>query len=539
MWRIGIVDDDRQVLQGIQNAIPWGELGAEWGGSALNGREGLTMVRDAQPHILITDIYMPVMNGLEMVEELRGEKYNGKVVILSGYTDFEYARQAIHLNISDYLLKPISVPTLVEVLRKVIARLAEEGNERARLDKMQQRLRLYAPYVEQEWIQSFVSGRLADSLLQNEQLPEQYRFWQSTVHVVMGLTIVRDVRVDSFSLKDLKLIGYALKNLVCEVAQETFAHYDYSELYGTYSALLIHTESDGSADRIGRDLRQLAERLIAAAEQYLRVKLRIGLGGTKTDWREIPASAEEAFRTTERDKGALWTRSFQPEAGVGVGSMPEGPMRSIPITFYQELAGAMKARRGAEAARLIDDYLKEFSKWGTTTNEYLRTVLGEMWAILAYSMYEVGIVLDEIFPYDNVYAEWSDLVGIDQSRAWFADKMERICGSDHWIVNGKHRETVEAIIRYIDEHYAEDITTADLAEQVYLSKNYLAHLFKEMMGESVNTYLTRVRMNKARELLMERKMLVYEVASKVGYQNVPYFSTLFKKYMGITPTEII
>lgn len=126
MWKIAIIDDERQVLQGMKRAIPWEELGAEWAGEALNGEDGLAMIRATSPDIVITDIYMPVMSGLEMMEQLRNEGFKGKIIILSGYSDFEHARQALRLQVSDYVSKPISLPTLRTILHKVIAELLRE-----------------------------------------------------------------------------------------------------------------------------------------------------------------------------------------------------------------------------------------------------------------------------------------------------------------------------------------------------------------------------------------------------------------------------
>ena len=96
----------------MKRVIPWGELNAEWAGEALNGQDGLEMIRETQPDIVITDIYMPVMSGLDMIEHLRKDGFGGKIIILSGYSDFEHARQALRFNVSDYVSKPISVPTL-------------------------------------------------------------------------------------------------------------------------------------------------------------------------------------------------------------------------------------------------------------------------------------------------------------------------------------------------------------------------------------------------------------------------------------------
>lgn len=222
MWKIGIVDDDRAVLQGIRKAIPWDELNAEWAGEALNGEEGLEMIESASPDIVITDLYMPVMNGLDMIEQLRKNTgYSGKVIILSGYSDFEYARQALRLNVSDYLSKPISLPTLKSVLNEAISDLEEQEELRMKQDELLQKLQLYEPFVEKEWVKSAAAGALQHSGLQTE-IPEPYRYWTDFDHTVIGIELISDQRAANLSLPDWSLLRFAISNMVCEITQAAF-----------------------------------------------------------------------------------------------------------------------------------------------------------------------------------------------------------------------------------------------------------------------------------------------------------------------------
>ena len=129
MWSVVIVDDDEKVLRGMKKVIPWEELNCQWIGEARNGKEGLELIEKKQPDIIITDIYMPIMNGLEMIEGLKGAGSESKVIILSGYSDFEYARQALRLSIDDYLSKPASVDTIRRALQGIIGKLEAEKSK--------------------------------------------------------------------------------------------------------------------------------------------------------------------------------------------------------------------------------------------------------------------------------------------------------------------------------------------------------------------------------------------------------------------------
>ncbi|MDD9266137.1 response regulator [Paenibacillus sp. GCM10023248] len=538
MWKIAIIDDERQVLQGMKRAIPWDELEAEWVGEALNGQEGLELIRRAAPDIVITDIYMPVMSGLDMIEQLRREGFGGKIIILSGYSDFEHARQALRHNVSDYLSKPISVPTLKSILGKAIEELMDEEEKRIKQDELQQKLMLYEPFIEKEWVKSAVAGTLDRSYRSEDRLPQPYRFWCGRKHVVVGIELIRDVRSSRLSLPDWNLFRFAISNIACEVARESFQAIEYVELHGTRAVLILHPEADCRQEDLDRSLGELGVKLIDCIKNYLKLVIRIGIGGTKAEWTAMPDSTEEAFRAIDlrdrRVEPAYEVFAYSEETGAGQGTLVMRPAK-----FYFELAGAMKASQETQAQQLVAGYMKQLKEQKGITPEYVQMLAGELWGIFAYCLYEVGMVLDDIFSNEQIVQEMVGLTQPQQLEEWLTAKISVIFSSRQWKGNSKHRQAVDFMTQYIHEHYAEDMTLADLADKVYISRNHLSIIFKNMTGETFNTYLTRVRIEKARELLLERNMLVYEVAEQVGYKNVPYFSTLFKKFTGMNPTELI
>ncbi|UJF33876.1 response regulator [Paenibacillus hexagrammi] len=541
MWKIAIIDDDRQVLQGMKRAIPWDELEAVWVGEALNGRDGLQMIRDMQPDIVISDIYMPVLNGLDMIEELRKEEFPGKIIILSGYSDFEYARQALRLNVSDYMSKPVSLPTLTTVLGKVVEELAQEEEKRIKQDEMEQKLSLYEPFIEKEWVQSAVAGTLEASFRSEELLPPAYRFWLDSRHLVIGLDLVRDVRASSLTLSDWNLFRFAVSNIVCEITREVYPSFEYTELHGTRSALVLHPAPDQELQPDA--LQELGKKLIENIGSFLKLVIRVGIGNLKDSWEDIPDSTEEAFRAIdlkEKRMDPAYDLYMYGGEALKLERDSSGSAAGIrPVKFYLELAGAIKASQETQAQEIVSEYIALLERQGSISPDYLQSLAGELWGIFAYCLYEVGMMLDDIFANDQIAKEMTGLTKPSQLAEWLNDKISVICSSRQWKGNSKHRQAVDFMLQYVHEHYAEDITLGDLADKVYISRNHLSIIFKNVTGETFNTYLTRVRVEKARELLLDRKMLVYEVAEKVGYKNVPYFSTLFKKFTGMNPTELV
>lgn len=538
MWKIAIIDDDRQVLQGMKLAIPWDELNAEWAGEALNGADGLDMIRREQPDVVITDIYMPGMNGLEMIEQLRKEEYGGKIIILSGYADFEYARQALRLNVSDYLSKPISLPTLKTILEKSLHALEEEEERRMKQDELEHKLMMYEPFIEKEWVKSAVVGTLDQAYRMEHLLPAPYRYWSQNRHVVLGIDIVRDVRASQLSLSDWNLFRFAVSNVVSEIAQEAFEQVEYTELHSTRAALVLHPQSEMPEEQLEGRLLELGVKLIDCVRSYLKLVIRVGIGSIQDDWKDIPDSTEAAFRAIDLKENRA-AEGYDLFTSIGDTKNGKGCPVLRPVKFYLELAGAIKTSQENQAERIIAEYIGRLEKQEGITSDYLQMLAGELWGIFAYCLYEVGMVLDDIYPNEQITKEIAGLTQPKQLEAWLTDKIAAISSSRQWRGNSKHRQAVDFMIQYIHEHFAEDITLGDLADKVYISRNYLSIIFKNTTGETFNNYLTRVRMEKAKELLLEKRMLVYEVAEKVGYKNVPYFSTLFKKFTGINPTDVI
>ena len=351
MWKVAIIDDDPNVLQGMKKIIPWNELDLEWAGEGRDGGHGLELIRSTQPDIVITDIYMPVLSGLEMIEKLRDEGYRSKFVILSGYSDFEYARQAVRLQVNEYLSKPVTVRTVRETIGSIVGKLKEES------------------------------------------------------------------------------------------------------------------------------------------------------------------------------------------AALSATSDPD--LNAVSLKFYHQLAQALRNSQAAHARELVKDYVAHLHDRDFSAPATIRRCMAELRTIISYSLYENGIMVDE--RHQNAHpqngAETATTIG--QLERWLTGKIDLIIESRQYKENIKHKKAIDTIIAYIHVHYMEDIKLEEAAEIVDISRNYLCVLFKKVTGETFNQYLTRVRMEKAKEMILEGKWLVYEIAEKVGYKNIPYFSTLFKKMTGHAPTDLV
>lgn len=532
MWRVLIIDDDFQVLEGMKKSIPWERLEAEWVGEAMDGQEGIQKVKETSPDIIITDIYMPVMNGLEMIEQLKQVGFAGEIIILSGYSDFQYARQALRLQVSDYLSKPVTMDELSSVLERAIHELETKELAKLEQEETRRRLTMYEPFVQKEWLKSVVTGTLGRSIAEEGMEPIDEKAWLRKKHLIMGIELMGTNRILNLTLMDWSLFRFALANIICEVLERDWPQSEFIELHSHHAAIVFHIPLEQEEAEAREIIRRIGEYIIACTQTYLKLSIRIGIGSMQEDWRQLSDSTEEAFldllqQTLSEDR----TRLSHTDAA-------EADFTIRPIKFYQELAEAIVYAKEEETIAIVDDYLAQLRQMPSVTPAYLQYLCSELWTILAYSLYNTGVVLDDLFPGLPASQEITKIQTIDELRGWLKNKISGISSQRGWSEHSKHKEAIDFMIQYAHERYAEDIALEDLSKQLYLTRNYLNRMFKKATGETFTNYLIRVRLEKAKVLLAEGKHMIYEIAEKVGYKNVAYFSSIFKKHYGMNPSEL-
>lgn len=543
MWKAVIIDDEQKIIGIMRNIQIWAELGIEVIGEALNGKDGMELVLEKQPDIVITDIYMPVLSGLKMIEQLRAHHYIGRIIVLSGYSDFEYARQALRLQVDDYLCKPISLDTMKEVLSRTIAEIETFNLEQLEIEGLKQKLQVYEPYIHKKWMNLVVSGTQDSDLAQIKEINNKFADWKYKGHTVIVIEMLRTQRLSGYSLADQKLMYFALTNIIQEIASDVWPDFNVVELYSYHCALLLHwKEEEPAAIQIQRIV-ILAERLIQSALKYLKINLAIGVGGLKQDWREIAGSTEEAFVSLYFKSGAL------SKAGA-IYSLPKSLTKEeyhdyyelkqgfYPFKLYQQLSEAISHAQFDQAIAIVQRFVIQLDGINKIPMTFIRHFCSELWTVITQSLSQAGADREQQYANHQCYEKIESFTTTKEMELWLIEKLQQFSMNLQTNINVKHLHAVEFIIQYVHEHYHEDLTLSDLADQIRMSRSYLSHIFKKTTGDTFNNYLTRVRMEKAKALIMEGKHLIYEIAEMVGYKNVPYFSTLFKKYMGMNPTQL-
>lgn len=526
MWKVAIIDDDPNLLEGMRYAIPWKELQAEWVGEAIDGKEGLELILQSEPDIVISDIDMPVMNGLEMLEALRREQYEGKFIILSGYSDFEYARQALRLSVDDYLSKPISIESLKKVLERVIGNLEQERLKEQEAQEHEQRLQDFEPYVMKEWLKSLLIGDAGKQVIRSELVQVKVEQWEKQVHVVLCMELEMSDGLKNWYAFDRSLMRFAIQNVVREILDDYGVEYEYMEMNSRLYTLLIHLDAnEQSEQQLQTITRQSSRQIELALRDHVKLTMATGVGSFQKDWRQLGESFEQACHSL---KGETLGED-KPIQGQEISS----------VRFFHQLAEAVRNVQEENGNQLIAEYIAGLKADEPFHKQDVKQFVSELWIIMNYSLYDIGIELKNMYPAFDPVPEPGGEHTTDSLQRWLKEMVRTIIHSTYMNENVRHQKIVEFITQFTHEHYMEDITLGMIAEKVQVSKNYLGQIFKNVMNETFNNYITRIRMERAKGMLLEGNLYIYEVAEKVGYNSISYFSTQFKKYTGYNPTDLI
>ncbi|WP_208559468.1 response regulator transcription factor [Marinilactibacillus kalidii] len=485
MYTVVLVDDEPIVREGMAYIIDWKKEGFQIVESVDNGIEGLEAIEKKQPDLVITDIRMPGLNGLEMVEAAKKRQLDAKFIVLSGYSDFEYAQKSVSLGALHYLLKPIDEEQLVVILRKIKAQLDEEQvkkKERTHIEK-----HLFA-------------NQLFSYIMYREKMFDLSRLTQYRSFRLMKMSS-KEKRIDLQLLLDFE------KTLVGE---EHF--YTYTD--GRTILLLICNEEQ-----------QAFEHVVQCFSEVEHVQIKISSVTEK--YEGLPVLYDEI---RELDNLSY----IFPNEQILLSSLLK-TKAAYPLSvneLLKKLKKAIKDNNKEQIECVLDDYVSFFQHSNKTVEEVKRDwsyVFIECVEFLEESMHkpvkeiEKDKILSVIWKESSIEqtADFLEFTFYDFGR-FFYEAFEK-------------QDIVEEIKRYTMKNYHLNLNLKELAHHFNYSQSYLGKKFKADMKVSYHDYLDTIRLNKAKQFLEEGSLYVYEIAKMVGYANYDYFHKKFKKQFGVSP----
>lgn len=529
MLRVMIVDDEPTIRQGIIASIDWSQYEIEIVGEASNGKEALERAPDLDPQIIITDIRMPVMDGLELTRELKKMLSETKIVILSGYDDFGYAKQALRLGVCEYLLKPVGAEELIALLLKLKNDIQVETAQKIQAESARKLLSENLLLLQSEFIQATLKGTFNDPDL---VLPKAA---QLNIDFTGPFYQVVIIDIDDYLLQTEDMTEKeqaAMKSAVLNTAQTVLASkgrglFCLSEF--DYLIGLING-TQGEMDII----LELYRTIQAEIKQSLKLTVTFGIGRAYGKLTEIPCSYRESIVCLRKKifKGKEQMIVFEPE-WLQLTTRP----LIYPTADEKELLGQLKLMEGQQVTAIIEKIFNHLLV-AIAGPEDLKSFCVKFIIIAMNSLEELGVDLEKHLGKNfEPYKEIDKYETLEDIKIWLNNLLQFFIQIIKETKNEKYKGIVKLAIQFIQEHYHEDINLADITSTVFVTPNYLSRVFKEQTGESLIDWLNRFRIEKAKTLLLDFQIKIYEIAEKVGYNDYKYFSHIFKKYTGMTPKE--
>lgn len=531
LYRIILADDEEEVRRAIIRKMDWEALGFQVVGDAENGQDALEKIEQLEPDVVMTDIRMPYMDGLTLTARIRAKYPSIKVLIFSGYDDFEYAQQAIKLNVTEYILKPVNVEELTGILERVRENLDEEIKQRRDVTLLRESYRSSLPILRELFLNELVRGT-ADGAVIESRLQE---YEVDILHADRWITAVISVEQNEMNgaaglslHQEQELIPISVRKLTEDhlKAYGRFAVFNAREGITIIAAL--------EADRRIPGFLDLLEDICKESRRILEVPVTIGVG--------LSCSSLETLRTSYQSA----TDALGYKAIVGSGSViyirdmepvSRGKLQ-LEAKDEAELVAAIKfgPREQIDAsARMIAGRMDDVKVHVRQYQAYMASVINCLIRLTQKYDQDMSQVFGECRDYEELLGRMEKK---EEFARWIAEAGCRIHNSMNQERDNTTRQVILEAKRYIQEHYPEpDLSVEKLCSHLHMSPAYFSTMFKKETGQAYIAYLTEIRLNKAVELLNETNDKTYVIAAKVGYQEQNYFSYVFKKKFGVSPTK--
>ena len=538
LYRIILVDDEEEVRQSIIRKINWTEAGFKVVGDAENGEDALEKVEALEPDLILTDIRMPYMDGLTLAERVRQKYPSIKIVIFSGYDDFEYAKQAIKLNVTEYILKPVNVEELTAILKRIKANLDEEIEQKRNVNLLRENYIKSLPILREQFLNELVSYPMPETEVEDKLREYAIPLSGAKKWVAAAIDIEPEELRDGVLLplhkeKDLipisvmQLVEEKLKNY-CRCALATSARTAESEI-AVIAAIDEENSQTGLIDVLGDVCKE--------TRKILEVPITIGIGHGCQKLSDISSSYKAAV-------DALGYKAI-----VGSGSTiyinDVEPVSSGKLQFdgkdEAELISAIKfgPREKIEAAvQTIIDKMSDAKVHFRQCQAYMLSVSSSIVQMIQQYDLDMEQLLEEGSEREDTFAIIPRMQKREDFSQWLLSASLRM----NQVMNQERDNTMKQVIQkakqYIMDNYQDpELSVEKICRHLHMSPAYFSTMFKKETGQAYIAYLTEVRLDKAVELLGKTDDKTYIIAAKVGYQEQNYFSYVFKKRFGISPTK--
>lgn len=536
MFKLLVVEDEEMIKNKILNNISWKEHGFSEVFEASDGVEALEVIKTNCIDIVITDIQMPRMNGIELIREIKNINKEIKTVIITAYAEFEYAKESIKLNVNDYILKPFKSKDLFAIVSRVVEEIIRERNQKIEIENLRKQLRENKKALQEKLFNDLLSNSFVGNIDKDLSYLGLTRlkgieYFIAVVNIGNFLELIHENHEEQKYICNLTLFNWIKKFLSgFDMAKEIFRDFSMGYYVINYKidqiAIIFYNDTEVVIPAM--------EELIDRGTKDLGFNLTIGIGNKYQSLTDMYISHKEAcsaaMLSSIHDRGIVHIFN-----DINFGNSIYS--KQLHILVDTRLYDDLKIGAFEEIKKDIADIITQI-KSSRLGLDAVNTIINNIMLLSCKTINELGYNVFDImgggFSLNFDVKEINDLVQLEE---WFLSFFFKVNEFINLKRSSRNEVLIAKVKEHIDANYFENITLTSISKAFGISSGYLSVLFNDYMGQNFIDYLSNLRIQKAKALLKNSDLRIYEIAEKVGYRDAYYFSAAFKKIVGINPTE--
>ncbi|WP_313641824.1 response regulator [Paenibacillus sp.] len=542
MYKLILAEDEEDVREGVIGQIDWEHYGFEIVEQAENGREAADAIDRLLPDVVVTDIQMPFMNGLQLAEWIRDRHPNTKIIILTGYDEFEYAQKAIKLQIDEYILKPFSSQELIDVLLKVRATIEAEIAEKENVFVLSEHYRKSLPVLREQFLSSLVSRRLRMNEI-NEKSSEygidlDGRWFQASVISVDYIRPEREA-VGISASKQISLRDTGEKNLqlfaVLNIAEELCTKHNFGRVFIHRDEVVLLSICDaGEETEITGKTFEILEEIRHNVQRFLKLTVTAGSGTVCHSPAMLFNSFGDAmqaldYRLILGNNRVIWIEDVESRSNA---------LLAYDELTQQSLIRTIKMGTVQELKEVVEDLFGGLDAEQVSTQDYQIFLLEIITSILRVAKESGSDAAKFVGSGISSLTEMNKFNSMSEAKQWIITICSRLMDSIALERQSSYKLLIDEAKEYIRSHYEEsDISIGKVCQHLHISTGYFSSIFKKEMKMTFVSYLLQIRLEAAKELLRSTELKAFEIAEKIGFADPNYFSFCFRKKYGQSPKE--
>ncbi|OAS13260.1 response regulator [Paenibacillus oryzisoli] len=521
-----IVDDEEHLVESIAAMRDWETVGIRHVLTANSGKQALLVMEAEGADIVITDIRMPGMNGIELIKEIKSNWPETECLLLSGHAEFDYAQQGLKNKASHYLLKPVKDEELLTAVQEATQNLQREQERKLAYLHSQSMIHLNLPVLRSNLLNNLIQGRA----LPEKKLQDQLSLYGIAIDMDRSVSLVL-IRLEDrgrrYEPSDMSIMGYAVANIVEELLMDhRYSYWNCDDLYGHLMFVVQpkHNEFENM-----QALVNLEDHMKKTVNELLHLTITVipsPLGSLTFQMEELYQRCLVTVRAQSAQDG-----DFTSRLGVDSARTSSHVVASLytpPLFPHLLEAGNWKAASGK-----LTEILSEWNEKYSGSNEHLTEIYYSLKSAFSYFVHKNGGLLA-----DYGLHESTEIKSPGELEHWAVKMLNRLREQlNTELTSSRHFIVAARVHQFVQDHLSEDVSLQAIADHVYMHPTHLSKVFKRETGENISEYLFRLRMERAVFLLKDSRYKVYEIASMLGYKNPTYFIKVFKEHIGVTPQE--